>query len=60
MKASLRTLAQAALLLASGSLALAQQPTAQERVVALKASLAAKAKNLTVTVQNSGYGKATQ
>ena len=41
MKASLKTLAQAALLLASGSLALAQQPTAQERVVALKASLAA-------------------
>jgi hypothetical protein len=41
MKASLKTLAQAALLLASGSLALAQQPTTQERVVALKASLAA-------------------
>ena len=41
MKASLRTLAQAALLLASGSLALAQQPTTQERVVALKASLTA-------------------
>jgi hypothetical protein len=41
MKASLRSLAQAALLLASASLALAQQPTAQERVVALKTSLAA-------------------
>ncbi len=41
MKAPLKTLAQAALLLASGSLALAQQPTAQERVVALKASLTA-------------------
>ena len=40
MKISLKTLAQA-VLLASGSLALAQQPTAQERVVALKASLTA-------------------
>jgi hypothetical protein len=40
MKTSLRILAHAALFLVSGSLALAQQPTAQERVVALKASLA--------------------
>ena len=41
MKASLRYLTQAALLILPVSLVLAQQPTAQERVVALKASLAA-------------------
>lgn len=41
MKASLRYLTQAVLLLLPVSLALAQQPTPQERVVALKASLAA-------------------
>jgi hypothetical protein len=41
LKASLRILAQAALFLVSGSLVLAQQPAAQERVLALKASLAA-------------------
>ena len=40
MKASLKNLTQAALLILPVSLALAQQPTAQERVVALKASLA--------------------
>ena len=41
MKASLRFLTQAVLLILPVSLALAQQPTTQERVVALKASLAA-------------------
>jgi len=41
MKASFRYLTQAALLILPVSLALAQQPTPQERVVALKASLAA-------------------
>ena len=41
MKASVKYLVRAALLLASASLAIAQQPTAQERVAALKASLAA-------------------
>jgi hypothetical protein len=41
MKTAFRLLTQAALLILSVSLALAQQPTAQERVVALKASLAA-------------------
>jgi hypothetical protein len=41
MKASLKFLTQAVLLILPVSLALAQQPTAQERVVALKASLAA-------------------
>lgn len=41
MKASLKLLTQAALLLLPVSLALAQQPAAQERVGALKASLAA-------------------
>ncbi len=41
MKASLRYLTQAVLLILPVSLALAQQPTTQERVVALKASLAA-------------------
>lgn len=41
MKASFKLLTQAALLILPVSLALAQQPTAQERVVALKASLAA-------------------
>jgi len=41
MQTSLRVLTQTAVLLVSGSLVLAQQPTLQERVVALKASLAA-------------------
>jgi hypothetical protein len=41
MNASLKIVIPTTLLLISGSLALAQQPTAQERVVALKASLAA-------------------
>jgi hypothetical protein len=41
MKTSIKLLIPTALLLLSGSLALAQQPTAQERVAALKASLAA-------------------
>ncbi len=41
MKTCLRITAQAAVLLVSSGLVLAQQPTAQERVVALKASLAA-------------------
>jgi len=41
MKTSLATLTQIAVLLASGSLALAQQQSVPERVVALKASLAA-------------------
>lgn len=41
MNTRLTVTAQAAVLLVSSGLALAQQPTAQERVVALKASLAA-------------------
>ena len=41
MQTSLRVLTHTAVLLVSGSLVLAQQPTPQERVVALKASLAA-------------------
>jgi hypothetical protein len=41
MKAYLKVTVQIAMLLVSGSLVLAQQPTPQERVVALKASLAA-------------------
>ena len=41
MKASIRHFTQAVLLILPVSLALAQQPTTQERVVALKASLAA-------------------
>lgn len=41
MKTYLTATTQAAVLLFSGTLVLAQQPTAQERVVALKASLAA-------------------
>jgi hypothetical protein len=41
MKASLRILTPAVLLLLTSSLALAQQPSTSERVVALKASLAA-------------------
>ena len=41
MKILLGILSQTALLLVTGSMVLAQQPTAQERVVALKASLAA-------------------
>ena len=41
MKTSLRYLTQVALLILPVSLALAQQPTAQERVLALKASMAA-------------------
>ena len=41
MKPLIKSITHAAVLLVSGSLALAQQPTAQERVVALKASLAA-------------------
>jgi hypothetical protein len=67
MKASLRILMPAALLLLSGSLALAQQPTAQERVVALKASLAASQAILkqyqwveTTTVSVKGEQKSQQ
>lgn len=41
MKPTLKLLSHATLLLLTGGLALAQQPTAQERAVALKASLAA-------------------
>lgn len=41
MKTSLRTVAQVVLFLASGSLALAQDSTAQAQVLALKASMAA-------------------
>ena len=41
MKTYLRVLTQSAVLLVSGSLVFAQQPTVQERVAALKASLAA-------------------
>jgi len=67
MKTSLRYLTQAALLILPFSLALAQQPTAQERVVALKASLAASEASLkqyewveTTTVSVKGEQKSQQ
>src|SRR5512140_313857 len=67
MKASITLLMPTALLLLSGSVALAQQPTTQERVVALKASLAASEAILkqyewveTTTVSVKGEQKSQQ
>jgi hypothetical protein len=60
MHVATRFVAQAALALLVSASALAQQPSARERVVARKACLEAKGKNLTVTAHDSGYRKAAK